>query len=279
MIFTWVFGLLWLVACILWFCCEGAKKIEGIYKKNKEIWGYNDNNIKKVITSVTNELITCILINLSASIIFSIVGLVLDINLDYITMIVFLVSLIVVCYFEIREPAFLGYRGEPIDKNITVIIWNNLAFKDKQFNKIDLYFRQRSCVSIEEIRAVKVSLNTLEDKELEDIKDAIELSKIKTLSEFTYGSIKSYILTVLTTVFSAASLTKIIDFLFKKDKEGIKSLFSNDISTFLIVVCILLLIFSFIFLWWLNNFTFINRRRHCNTLLERYVEEAKSKQC
>ena len=275
MIFTWVFGSFWFVALILWFCFKGKEKIDGIYKKNKDIWGYNDNNIEKVITSVTRELFICILINFLASIILIFVGWKLDVKLDYITMVVYLVSLIVVYCLEIREPAFLGYRGVPIDKNITVIIWNYLAFKDKQFNKLDLYFRQRSCVSIDEIRAVKVSLKTLNDEEIEDIKDAIELSKIKTLSEFTYGSIKRYILTAFTTVFSAASLTKIIDFLFKKDKEGIESLLSNDILSFLIVFCILLLIFSFIFLWWLNNFTIINRRRHCNTLLERYVEEAK----
>lgn len=275
MIFTWVFGFFWFVALILWFCFKGKEKIEGIYKKNKDIWGYNDNNIEKVITSVTRELSTCILINFFASIILSFLGWKLDVKLDYITIVVYLVSLIVVYCLEIREPAFLGYRGAPIDKNITVIIWNYLAFKDKQFNKLDLYFRQRSCVSIDEIRTVKVSLKTLNDEDIEDIKDAIELSKIKTVSEFTYASIKRYILTVFTTVFSAASLTKIIDFLFKKDKEGIESLLSNDILSFLIVFCILLLIFSFIFLWWLNNFTIINRRRHCNTLLERYVEEAK----
>lgn len=274
MIFTCVFGVFWAITSVFWYF-KGKQKIDDIYRKNKDIWGYNDNNIEEVITTVTRELSFCIYGNLIISILCGVLGIILNTNLDFLTIFLYLLSLIVVYCLEIKEPAFLGYKGAPIDKNITVIIWNYLAFKDKQFNKLDLYFRKGSCVSIDEIRAVKESLNTLTDEDIEDIKDAIELSKIKTLSEFTYGSIKRYILTVFTTVFSAASLTKIIDFLFNKDKKEIGSLFSNDILSFIIVFFILLLIFSFIFLWWLNNFTIINRRRHCNTLLERYVEEAK----
>ena len=135
-------------------------------------------------------------------------------------------------------------------------------------------------VTIEEIDDVKKSLESMDKDDILDIKEAIELSKIGTISEFAFNSVKKYILALFTTIFSITSLTKIFETFFKGNistniDEIIKFFVSNALLSIVIVSSIFLI--ALIVLWWLNNLTSVNRRRHCNELLIKYIEGALDK--
>lgn len=78
--------------------------------------------------------------------------------------------------------------------------------------------------------------------------------------------------------FGLDSIGSIVNTLNKNNKQSgvinniVQFITKNAAITFCIA-CILGLIFCFI-LWWVNNMTIINRRRHCSYLLKKYVDEA-----
>lgn len=278
--FSYFFSAFWLVAIFFWYC-KGSSLIENNYMTNKELWGYGDR-VDEVIKKVKCELIWYIWTNLIASGLISVIGYFSPKNLDFLTMISYII--LTVSIFSIygnTEPAFLGYKGEPIDKNITVKIWNYLALKDKEINKFELFFRRMTGVTIDEINNVKTTLNSLSKEDLLDIKEAIELSKIGTISEFAFNSVKKYLLALFTTIFSITSLTKIFENYFgdnnkEKTVDTIIQFFASNALLYIFIVLSIFLISSIV-LWWLNNLTSVNRRRHCNELLMKYVEEARKK--
>lgn len=277
--FSWFFSVFWLLAIIFWHC-KGSSLIKNNYETNKELWGYGDR-VDEVIKKVNLELRCYFWISFIASTLISVIGVCSEENLDFLTMIFSII--LTVSIFGIygnTEPAFLGYKGEPIDKNITVKIWNYLALKDKEINKFDLFFRRMTGVTIDELNNVKTTLNSLSEEDLLDIKEAIELSKIGTISEFAFDSVKKYLLAIFTTIFSITSLTKIFENYFgDNDNKSVDTIIQFFVSNALLSIFIVLSIFliSLIVLWWLNNLTSVNRRRHCNELLMKYVEEARKK--
>lgn len=276
--FSCFFSVFWLLAIIFWYC-KGSTLIKNNYETNKELWGYGDR-VEEVIKKVNLELECYFWISFVASTLMSVIGVYFEKNLDFLTMILFII--LTVSIFGIygnTEPAFLGYKGEPIDKNITVKIWNYLALKDKEINKFDLFFRRMTGVTIDELNNVKTTLNSLSEEDLLDIKEAIELSEIGTISEFAFNSVKKYLLALFTTVFGITSLTKIFENYFGDNNESVDTIIQFFASNALLSIFIVLSIFliSLIVLWWLNNLTSVNRRRHCNELLMKYVEEARKK--
>lgn len=277
--FSCIFIVFWFIASLFLYF-KGNSLIENNYRTNSELWGYGDR-VDEVVKKVKKELGLCVGLNFLSSAVALILGWFLKINLDFLTMIFYIIIVVSIFYiYGYTEPASIGYKGEPIDKNITVKIWNYLALKDKNFNKFDLLFRRMTGVTIEEIDDVKKSLESMDKDDILDIKEAIELSKIGTISEFAFNSVKKYILALFTTIFSITSLTKIFETFFKGNistniDEIIKFFVSNALLSIVIVSSIFLI--ALIVLWWLNNLTSVNRRRHCNELLIKYIEVALDK--
>ncbi|MDK8141799.1 hypothetical protein [Streptococcus parasanguinis] len=281
MIFSFCSMLFFLTCLILW-CWKGKNQIDRNYDNlinDLDNNSYNSNQINKLREKVKNELFWYILSNLISSFIIFFIGLYLKINLDIITIAINLLTIFIifVCYGS-TEPILIGYKGISINKNIVVYIWNYLAFKEEGFDKYEMFIKNKDGISIKEIQKVKNTLLEMSKEDLIDINEAIEVSQNRTIYELISESIGKYFLALFSMFFGLDSIGSIVNTLNKNNKQSgvinniVQFITKNAAITFCIA-CILGLIFCFI-LWWVNNMTIINRRRHCSYLLKKYVDEA-----
>lgn len=280
MIFS-LLSMLFFLTCLILWCWKGKNQIDRNYNKlinDLDSNSYNSNLIEELRDKVKNELFWYILSNLILSFLVFCIGLYIKMNLDIITIVINFLTLFIifVCYGS-TEPVLIGYKGVSINKNIVVYIWNYLAFKEEGFDKYEMFIKNKDGISIKEIQKVKNTLLEMSKEDLIDINEAIEVSQNRTIYEFISESIGKYFFALFSMFFGLDSIGSIFN-TNKNDKQSgvinniLQFITKNAVNTFFIA-CILGLIFCFI-LWWVDNMTIINRRRHCSHLLKKYVDEA-----
>ena len=280
MIFS-LFSMLLFLPCLILLCWKGKDQIDRNYDNlinDLDNNSYNSNQINKLKKKVKNELSWYMFSNLISSSIIFCIGLCLKINLDIITIAINILTffIIFVCYGS-TEPVLIGYKGISINKNIVVYIWNYLAFKEEGFDKYEMFIKNKDGISIREIQKVKNTLLEMSKEDLIDINEAIEVSQNRTIYEFISESIGKYFFALFSMFFGLDSIGSIFNSKKNDNQSGLinnilQFITKNAVNTFFIA-CILGLIFCFI-LWWIDNMTKINRRRHCSHLLKKYVDEA-----
>lgn len=251
---------------------KGSKTIEDIYKTYGESWGYG-KQVDEIIYKVKMELKLVICGNLFISFLTSLLGSLFKINLDFETIVLDIVVIVFVFgFYGLTEPACINYRGIPIDKKISLRIWNYLALKgDRSISKFDLFLINIASISINEIVTVKKSLKDLNEDDIQNIREAIELSKVGIVSEPTINLVKKHFLTVFTVIFSVPTFFKIIELLFKyfKSNQGYKVIKFVSLKPLLIIIPLIFIIV----LWLVNNLATVNRCRQCNVLLKSYIDD------
>ena len=176
------------------------------------------------------------------------------------------------------QRAILLYDKKSLDKFFCLNVWNYYVFKDKKMTNFDLFLKNTSSVTNEEIKLVQKALRTEGIEQLRRFCLCLDSPKFRDSTELSFGIITNKIIKVTGSVSLLGVLYQVCKYIYdnisKNDNEtnGILQFLLNSGGT---IIILLMLLFS---IWFLFSVLFfemssLRKRKQVDYIFFKLVKE------